>query len=153
MTHILDSGPEPSPSSPPSVSQGGSGILVVDDEHAVRRYAARILQQDGHTVYEAADGAEALDLIERGALAVELVVSDIIMPRLNGVELMKALAVADPGVPVILMSAYAQGELAEMGVMAPCGVLPKPFKAERLLQEVRRCLSKRRERETSSHPQ
>jgi hypothetical protein len=41
------------------------------------------------------------------------------------------------------MAAYAQGELAEMGVLAPCGVVPKPFPAERLVQEVRRCLSKR----------
>jgi DNA-binding NtrC family response regulator len=66
------------------------------------------------------------------------------MPRLNGVELLKALAVTHPRVPVILMSAYAQRELAEMGVVAPCGVLPKPFPAQRLVQEVRRCLSKRR---------
>jgi CheY-like chemotaxis protein len=68
-------------------------------------------------VYEAADRAEAVELIERDTIPVELVVSDIIMPRLNGVELMKALAVSSPGVPVILMSAYAQGELAEMGVV------------------------------------
>ena len=132
-----------SPRLPPCISQDGCHVLVVDDERAVRRFASRILQQDGHTVYEAADGADALELIERGAVPVELVVSDIIMPRLNGVELMKALALTHPGVPVILMSAYAQGELAEMGVAAPCGVVPKPFPAERLVKEVRRCLSKR----------
>jgi two-component system, cell cycle sensor histidine kinase and response regulator CckA len=132
-----------SPSMPPCVSDDGCHVLVVDDEGAVRRFASRILQQDGHIVHEAADGAEALELIERGTVPVELVVSDIIMPRLNGVELMKALAVTHPQVPVILMSAYAQGELAKMGVLAPCGVVPKPFQAERLLREVRRCLSKR----------
>jgi two-component system cell cycle sensor histidine kinase/response regulator CckA len=144
MTHTVpgtDSGS--SPSLPSCINQDGCHILVVDDERAVRRFASRILQQDGHTVYEAADGAEALDLIERGAAPVELVVSDIIMPRLNGVELMKVLAVTHPEVPVILISAYAQGELAAMGVAAPCGVVPKPFPAERLVQEVRRCLSKR----------
>src|SRR3712207_5594465 len=102
-----------------------------------------ILQQDGHTVHEAGDGVDALELMERAAVPMELVVSDIIMPRLNGVELMKALAVTHPEVPVILMSAYARGELAEMGVAAPCGVVPKPFPGERLLQEVRRCLSRR----------
>ena len=68
------------------------------------------------------------------------------------VELMKALAVTNPAVPVLLMSAYAPGELADMGVVAPCGVVPKPFPAERLLQEVRHCLGKRREREVSNHP-
>jgi len=152
MTNTSDPTSDSCPPSPPCVSEAGCNILVVDDERAVRRYAARILQQDGHTVYEAADGAEALDLIERDTIPAELVVSDIIMPRLNGVELMKALAVTHPGVPVILMSAYAQGELSEMGVVAPCGVVPKPFGAERLLQEVRQCLSKRREREISSQP-
>ena len=144
MAHAVpgtDSGS--SPSLPQCVNEDGCHVLVVDDERAVRRLASRILQQDGHIVHEAADGAEALELIEGGAVPVELVVSDIIMPRLNGVELMKALAVTRPGVPVILMSAYAQGELVEMGVAAPCGVVPKPFPAERLIQEVRRCLSKR----------
>jgi DNA-binding NtrC family response regulator len=144
MTHTVpDTASGSLPSLPPCVSQDGCHILVVDDEHAVRRFASRILQQDGHTVYEAADGADALELIERGTVPVELVVSDIVMPRLNGVELMKALALTHPGVPVILMSAYAPGELAEMGVVAPCGVVPKPFPAERLVEEVRRCMSRR----------
>ena len=144
MIHsVPDTGSGSSPSLPPCVHEDGCHVLLVDDERAVRRFASRVLQQDGHTVHEAADGAEALELIESGAVPVELVVSDIIMPRLNGVELMKALAVTHPAVPVILMSAYAQGELAEKGVAAPCGVLPKPFPAERLLEEVRRCLSKR----------
>jgi two-component system cell cycle sensor histidine kinase/response regulator CckA len=144
MTHTLPGTvSESSPSLPPCVQEDGCHVLVVDDERAVRRFASRILQQDGHTVHEAADGIDALELIERGAAPVELVVSDIIMPRLNGVELMKALAVTHPEVPVILMSAYAQGELAERGVVAPCGVVPKPFPAARLLEEVRRCLRKR----------
>lgn len=143
MTHAVPSAASGTSPTLPCIRQDGCHVLVVDDERAVRRFAARILQQDGHTVYEAADGAEALELIEQGAVPVELVVSDIIMPRLNGVELMKALAVTHPGVPVILMSAYAQGELAERGVAVPCGVVPKPFPAERLVEEVRRCLSKR----------
>jgi two-component system cell cycle sensor histidine kinase/response regulator CckA len=118
-------------------------VLLVDDQDGVRRYAARILRQGGFTVHEAADGAEALEVLNLGTAPVELVVSDIIMPRLNGVELLKALAVSHPDIPVILMSAYAQAELAEMGVVSPCGVLPKPFPGERLLQEVRRCMRKR----------
>jgi len=144
MTHTApDAASGSSPSIPPCVNDNGCHVLLVDDERAVRRFASRVLQQDGHIVHEAADGAEALELIENNSVPVELVVSDIIMPRLNGVELMKALAAARPDIPVILMSAYAQGELANMGVLAPCGVVPKPFPAERLLEEVRRCLSKR----------
>jgi two-component system cell cycle sensor histidine kinase/response regulator CckA len=142
-TPAEDTASASTPSVPTCLGQDGCHILVVDDEHAIRRYVARILQQDGHVVHEAADGIEALQAIERETMPVELVVSDIVMPRLNGVELVEALAESRPEVPVILMSAYADRELAEMGVVAPCGVLPKPFPAERLLQEVRRCLSGR----------
>lgn len=147
MTHTVP-GPASgsSPSLPPCVEEDGCHVLIVDDERAVRRYVARILQHDGHTVSEAADGDEALELLNGGGVPVELVISDIVMPRLNGVELMKTLAETHPAVPVILMSAYAQGELAQMGVVAPCGVLPKPFAAERLVEEVRRCLRTRGKR-------
>jgi DNA-binding NtrC family response regulator len=137
------------PSLPACVDEDGCHILIVDDERAVRRYVARILQQDGHTISEAADGDEALELLRSGTVPAERVVSDIVMPRLNGVELLKALAETHPAIPVILMSAYADRELAEMGVVAPCGVLSKPFPAERLVQEVRRCLNRRRRRSAS----
>jgi CheY-like chemotaxis protein len=117
---------------------GSARILIVDDEPAVRRFAARVLVQEGFVVAEAADGAEALTLVR--ASAVDAVVSDIVMPRLNGVELLKALAASHPQLPVILMSGYAAAQLEGMGIAAPCGMLTKPFPAERLVQEVRRCL-------------
>jgi DNA-binding NtrC family response regulator len=63
-----------------------------------------------------------------------------VMPRLNGVELLQALAESHPGLPVILISGYATAVLAELGIAAPCGILPKPFAAERLLAEVKRCI-------------
>ncbi|HET9464751.1 MAG TPA: response regulator [Gemmatimonadales bacterium] len=119
-----------------------SSILVVDDEGAVRRFAARVLERAGYCVFEARDGAEALELVEQGG-RFDVVVSDIVMPRLNGVELMQALSTSKPELPVILMSGYATGALAELGISAPCAILAKPFPAERLLEEVRRCTSKR----------
>ena len=124
----------------------GSLILVVDDETAVRRFAARVLEREGYGVVEAKDGIEALDLITQNGMSVEVVVSDIVMPRLNGVELMQALAASDPDLPVILMSGYATGALAELGIAAPCAILPKPFPSERLLEEVRRCIGQRNHR-------
>src|SRR3954452_25514170 len=110
MTHSApDAASGSSPSLPPCINEeNGCHVLVVDDERAVRRFASRGLQQDGHTVHEAADGAEALELIERGAVPIELVVSDIVMHGLNGVEVMKALAVPRPDVPGIGISAYPQ---------------------------------------------
>lgn len=121
---------------------GGSFILVVDDEGAVRRFAARVLERAGYGVVEARDGVEALDLLTQGAW-FEAVVSDIVMPRLNGVELMHALSTKYPGLPVILMSGYATAALTDLGISSPCAILPKPFPAERLLEEVQRCTRKR----------
>ena len=89
---------------------------------------------------EASDGAEALNLVQAEGASVEVVVSDIVMPRLNGVELMQALSVSHPGLPVILMSGYATAALSELGIAAPCSILTKPFPADRLLAEVQRCI-------------
>ncbi len=72
---------------------------------------------------------------------MSVVVSDVVMPRLNGVELLQALAASHPHLPVILMSGYATGQLDGMGIASPCGVLSKPFSGERLLEELRRCLA------------
>lgn len=126
----------------PLRSNTGTAILVVDDEGAVRRFALRVLEREGYRVVEARDGIEAYELIRQGH-EFDAVVSDIVMPRMNGVELMQALSTTTPELPVILMSGYATGALAELGINAPCAILPKPFPAERLLQEVRRCTRRR----------
>jgi DNA-binding NtrC family response regulator len=128
-----------SPASPGRAGAGAS-ILVVDDETAVRRFATRVLQREGYAVVEATDGMEALELVRRNGVSVEIVVSDIVMPRLNGVELMKALSESHPRLPVVLMSGYATAALSELGIVAPCSILTKPFPAERLLAEVQRCI-------------
>jgi two-component system, cell cycle sensor histidine kinase and response regulator CckA len=118
-------------------------VLVVDDEPTVRRFTARVLESDGYVVDEARDGLEALTLLRAAGSSIECVVSDIVMPKLNGVELLEAISLHLPGLPVILMSAYGSAQLTDRGISAPCAVLPKPFPPERLLGEVRRCLASR----------
>lgn len=118
-------------------------VLVVDDEATVRRFAARVLESEGYVVHEAQDGAEALALVRAGPSGVDCVVSDVVMPRLTGVELLQALSVCAPSLPVILMSAYGAMQLADRGIAAPCAMLRKPFSPEHLLAEVRRCLAPR----------
>ena len=115
-------------------------VLVVDDEATIRRFAARVLAEHGFEVHQATDGAEALDLVQGADNRIDVVVSDIVMPRLNGVELMRQLAMVRPQLPVILMSGYAGPQLAERGIEAPCSILAKPFSAETLVAEVRRCI-------------
>jgi two-component system cell cycle sensor histidine kinase/response regulator CckA len=126
-------------------SRAGAGcsILLVDDEGAVRRFATRVLEREGYSVFEAKDGAEALELVQQEHVSFDVVVSDIVMPRLNGVELMQALSSTRPDLPVILMSGYAAAALADLGIIAPCGMIAKPFAAERLVEEVRRCTRRR----------
>jgi two-component system, cell cycle sensor histidine kinase and response regulator CckA len=119
---------------------GSHRVLLVDDEPSVRRFASRVLTEEGYLVEEAIDGAEALDRLRNGGPPVDVVVSDVVMPRLNGVELALALSGLHPTLPVILMSGYATGQLEGMGIATPCGILGKPFSGERLIKEVRRCL-------------
>jgi DNA-binding NtrC family response regulator len=115
-------------------------ILVVDDESSVRRFASRVLVEEGFGVEEATDGLEALTLARGGAHTFDAVLSDIVMPRLNGVQLLQELTLSHPTLPVVLMSGYAAAQLETMGITPPCGMLIKPFSAEQLVGEVRRCL-------------
>jgi two-component system, cell cycle sensor histidine kinase and response regulator CckA len=126
--------------SSPTRAGAGVSVLVVDDETAVRRFAVRVLQREGYDVLEAADGLEALEMLRAGKVTVDLIVSDIVMPRMNGVELMQAVTESDPRIPVVLMSGYATAALSELGIATPCSIVPKPFPAERLLAEVHRCV-------------
>jgi CheY-like chemotaxis protein len=124
----------------PASAGAGLTVLVADDETAVRRFAVRVLQRDGYEVLEAADGVEALEMLRAGQGTIDAIVSDIVMPRMNGVELMQAAAESHPRIPVVLMSGYATAALSELGIATPCSILPKPFPAERLLAEVHRCV-------------
>jgi two-component system, cell cycle sensor histidine kinase and response regulator CckA len=120
----------------------GPHVLVVDDEAIVRRFASRVLAEAGYNVATAADGAEALELVRGRGDPVRVVVSDIVMPRFNGVQLLEALSLSHPDLPIILMSGYAPTQLAERGIATPCSVLAKPFAPEVLLAEVRRCIDR-----------
>lgn len=74
---------------------------------------------------------------------LDLVVSDIVMPHLNGLELLQALVAVSPQLPCILITGYTEADLAAFGLAAPCGVLMKPLQEDVFLAEVRRCLRQR----------
>jgi len=133
----------PSPAGPVSGRDDRELVLVVDDEPMVRRLAARVLEDAGYAVQEMGDGTQALDFIRSSGLAPVIVVSDIVMPGISGVELLRILSLSHPDLPVILMSGYSAPQLGGLGITAPCAVLAKPFAPERLLDEVRRCIEER----------
>jgi len=118
-------------------------ILLVDDEPGLRHFIHRLLEEHGYKVREAGDGVEALEAVRTGPEQVDLVVSDLVMPRLNGIQLLHALAAENPELPVLLISGYGAVELPALGVRAPCAVLAKPVAEEVLLAQVERCLRPR----------
>jgi two-component system, cell cycle sensor histidine kinase and response regulator CckA len=112
-------------------------ILVVDDQESVRAILRRQLSDRGHTVLEAGDGAEALHLVRRRNGVVDLILSDVVMPQMNGTELATHIGVEFPDIPVVLMSAFTPGGVARIGhgeTIVP--VLKKPFDALQLAEIV-----------------
>ena len=79
-------------------------ILVVDDQESIRALLRRQLGDRGHTVLETGDGAQALHLVRRRNGEVDLILSDVAMPQMNGTELTTRIGVEFPDIPVILMS-------------------------------------------------
>jgi PAS domain S-box-containing protein len=117
--------------------KGTESVLVVEDEAAVRRLATSVLRDRGYQVQEACDGAEALVLINQGS-PIDLVVTDVIMPKMSGRALYDHLKINKPGVKVLFMSGYTDDALALHGVLdAEFCFIEKPFSPSRLACKVR----------------
>ena len=111
---------------------------MVEDEPAVRRLAATVLAQQGYRVFDAADGAEALEIAARPDLPFDLVLTDVVMPGLSGGELVQRLAPLQPGVRVLYMSGYPDDSVVRAGVRdASVAYLQKPFTTRELCRRVR----------------
>lgn len=121
-----------------TLAKGSGTILLVEDEEAVRSVARRTLSRAGYDVVEARDGQEALELFERHEGTFALLVTDIVMPRLNGPELYEKLKQQDADLPVLFMSGYP-GRNADGDLLVHEGApfLQKPFTSTTLALEVR----------------
>ncbi|HEU5169799.1 MAG TPA: ATP-binding protein [Gemmatimonadales bacterium] len=140
--------PRPEPAGPaeparsdPTRSASPPTVLLVEDEAAVRTMAARILRQGGFTVLEATDGGSALDAVEGYRGTLDLLVTDLVMPGVGGVELADRISRLRPGMAVLFMSGYTEREVIDRGG-PPAGtmLLNKPFRAGELVAAVRRAL-------------
>jgi two-component system cell cycle sensor histidine kinase/response regulator CckA len=124
-----------------SEAQPARTVLLVEDEDAVRTMAARILRQKGFRVLEASDGGAALEALEAYGESVDLVLTDVVMPGVGGVELADRALQLRPGMPVLFMSGYTEREVADRGgVRAGTLLLNKPFRAGELVAAVRKVL-------------
>jgi two-component system, OmpR family, response regulator MprA len=116
-------------------------ILVVDDERAVRESLRRALTLEGYDVELASDGAEALELLDDGAATADAVVLDVLMPRLNGLEVCRRLRASGNRIPVLMLTSRDQVEDRVEGLDAGADdYVVKPFALEELLARVRALL-------------
>jgi hypothetical protein len=118
---------------------GSECILLVEDEDLVRRFASLALKKLGYTVIEASNGEEALKIAESYREPIALLLTDLIMPGLNGVELAKRITLFRPDIRVLIMSGYAGDELERRGAQ-DLQPLAKPFTHLSLARSVREAL-------------
>ena len=117
-------------------------ILVVDDDDSVRQVAAKVLERAGYRVLQAGDGTEALKVAREHVGHLDLVLTDVVMPGMNGRELGEQLAGQRPETRLLYMSAYTEDEVILRGIrVADVHFLYKPFSLEGLNAAVRRALS------------
>lgn len=131
--------------------RGTETVLVVEDEPSVRNVAMRILRQAGYRTLEAEHGADALEKLDEAGDAVDLIVTDISMPHVGGIELAERVRAQRPSLPIVLMSGYPDGRINGRTGDGLADTLPsadaflqKPFSPERLLEIVREVLEAKR---------
>ena len=128
---------------PPDLPGGGPRhvVLVVDDEQGLRDLVCRTLRAEGYRTLEAAHGGEALEMVESGPDTIDLVVTDVVMPGMDGRELGRRLARSRPTLPILYMSAYEVNDIFQRGsprTSAP--FLQKPFPRDGLINSVEQLL-------------
>ncbi len=129
--------PVAAPSASSVAPKGEGTILLVEDEPALRELAAEFLRRLGYTVLPAANGIEALAAAEHHLGRIDVVVTDVVMPRMGGPELVEKLRQKQSGFGVIFMSGYTEAAALENASIAPgASLLNKPFSSELLAQKV-----------------
>jgi len=129
--------PEPQP--------GGAGgtVLIVEDEPALREVTRRILSRSGYTVIAAATGHEAIEIAASHTGDIDVLLTDVVMPQMLGMEAAERIREFWPGVKVLFMSGYAQGVLDSQGVVeAGADLIQKPFSEAELLAALRQIIAR-----------
>jgi len=121
---------------------GQGTVLLVEDEEAVRRFAARALESRGYNVLKATTGVEALDVLAENGNAIDLVISDVMMPEMDGPKLLQQMRKTLPDMQVIFISGYAEEALRrELAEDESFIFLPKPFSLKDLASAVKEALA------------
>ena len=127
---------------PKGIVTGSETILLVEDEQVVRDFVAKALQKLGYHVIGAENGPEALELVDKTEEKIDLLLTDVIMPRMNGKELYDRLRQKDPELKVLFISGYSSNVIAHHGVLdAEVDLIQKPITIASLSTKLRRVLA------------
>ena len=122
----------------PSTSSGTETLLIVENETAIRNLLQMALRKNGYTVLAAESGREALDLVRDHVGSIDLLITDVMMPDMDGPELVRQLAVIRPETPTLFMSGYMDDALGEHGILpSTVNFIQKPFSPRVIAQRVR----------------
>ena len=122
----------------------GGALLLVEDEDMVRAVAERALVRAGYTVTTAADGEEGLAAIANGDTEFDLIVSDVVMPTMDGPAMARAIRKVKPDIPILFMSGYAEEQLRNDIDIEDMHFIPKPFSVQQINAKVSEVLGLRR---------
>ena len=137
----LDRGRPMVPASAGAMLSQPETILIVEDEHLVRKVARATLAGQGYEVLTADSGPAALEVFEKQSGNIELLVTDVVMPQMTGQELAEELQARSAELKVIFTSGYSEDIIGMHGVLDPgLNVLEKPFHPEALVETVRKVL-------------
>jgi signal transduction histidine kinase/ActR/RegA family two-component response regulator len=129
------------PSVPASAPRGTETLLIVEDDENVRELLRDILADLGYTILMAENGAAALDICERNAAGIDLVLTDVVMPRLSGPDMVRRLSELRPGLKVLYVSGYTDHAIVHHGVLdRGTPFLEKPFTPVNIGRKVRQVL-------------
>lgn len=122
--------------------KGTETVLLVEDEQVVRALVSVSLTRNGYVVVEAANGMDALDIVAQSHTGIDLLLTDVMMPKMNGKELAEELKSLFPQIAVLFMSGYASNVIFQKGIaIEGTNFIQKPFIPEQLLVAVRKALN------------
>jgi CheY-like chemotaxis protein len=128
---------------PPERFSGTETVLLVEDDDGVRKYVREALHQAHYTVLDARNGGEALLILEQHCGPVHLLLTDVILPRMTGIQLAARLRAIQPAIRVVFMSGYAEDRILDQGGLdVREALIAKPIRSQELLRAVRAVLDR-----------
>ncbi|MBN1893958.1 response regulator [bacterium] len=127
-----------------SLLGGHESILIVDDEEIYRSMGKRMLEKFGYRARIAVNGREAVEFFRRNGHEIDMLVLDVMMPEMDGIETFRSIRKLNPDIPILMTSGYDEENIWEkMDRDGPCGYIRKPFMADHFLKTIRDILGKR----------